>query len=284
MEGGPPCFPPGFTCPAVLRPRPREGPGGGYGALALSRPPSHARSPRRALCDSRRPARGPDGRASTPAGQRPRARKRPPVWAGPLSLAATRGVSFDFLSSGYLDVSVPPVAAGSPPQPACAGWVPPFGHPRIRGRVRLPGDYRGLPRPSSASRAKASAVRPGRPSRAAPGRFRGPRQINRIVSSLCGSQGARGEPRGPGCRGGAGRAARAAPRGVPPGASRLNEKRCVSSRSPPRGGLPRKEVIQPHVPVRLPCYDFTPLAAHTFGASAPFGFGRRLRVQETRVV
>ena len=31
--------------------------------------------------------------------------------------------------------------------------------------------------------------------------------------------------------------------------------------------LPRKEVIQPHVPVRLPCYDFTPLTLHTFGAS-----------------
>ena len=31
--------------------------------------------------------------------------------------------------------------------------------------------------------------------------------------------------------------------------------------------LPRKEVIQPHLPVRLPCYDFTPLALHTFDAS-----------------
>ena len=31
--------------------------------------------------------------------------------------------------------------------------------------------------------------------------------------------------------------------------------------------LPRKEVIQPHLPVRLPCYDFTPLTPHTFGAS-----------------
>ena len=48
--------------------------------------------------------------------------------------------------------------------------------------------------------------------------------------------------------------------------------------------LPRKEVIQPHVPVRLPCYDFTPLTLHTFDASAPRGFGRRLRVQTTRVV
>ena len=34
-----------------------------------------------------------------------------------------------------------------------------------------------------------------------------------------------------------------------------------------RINLPRKEVIQPHLPVRLPCYDFTPLTLHTFGAS-----------------
>ena len=25
------------------------------------------------------------------------------------------------------------------------------------------------------------------------------------------------------------------------------------------GFLPRKEVIQPHLPIRLPCYDFTPV-------------------------
>ena len=36
-----------------------------------------------------------------------------------------------------------------------------------------------------------------------------------------------------------------------------------------RINLPRKEVIQPHLPVRLPCYDFTPLTLHTFDASAP---------------
>ena len=35
--------------------------------------------------------------------------------------------------------------------------------------------------------------------------------------------------------------------------------------------LPRKEVIQPHLPVRLPCYDFTPLTLHTFDASVPRG-------------
>ena len=48
--------------------------------------------------------------------------------------------------------------------------------------------------------------------------------------------------------------------------------------------LPRKEVIQPHLPVRLPCYDFTPLTLHTFGASPLERLGRRLRVQTTRVV
>ena len=31
--------------------------------------------------------------------------------------------------------------------------------------------------------------------------------------------------------------------------------------------LLRKEVIQPHLPVRLPCYDFTPIAGPTFDSS-----------------
>src|SRR6516164_3946149 len=37
-------------------------------------------------------------------------------------------------------------------------------------------------------------------------------------------------------------------------------------RSVPSGcrGLPRKEVIQPQLPLRLPCYDFTPVASPTF--------------------
>src|SRR5919106_820247 len=33
--------------------------------------------------------------------------------------------------------------------------------------------------------------------------------------------------------------------------------------------LLRKEVIQPHLPVRLPCYDFTPIASPTFDGSLP---------------
>src|SRR6478752_1992090 len=35
--------------------------------------------------------------------------------------------------------------------------------------------------------------------------------------------------------------------------------------------LLRKEVIQPHLPVRLPCYDFVPIASPTFDGSIPQG-------------
>jgi hypothetical protein len=43
----------------------------------------------------------------------------------------------------------------------------------------------------------------------------------------------------------------------------------------------RKEVIQPHLPVRLPCYDFVPIADPTFDGSLPDGLGHRLRVLPT---
>ncbi len=39
----------------------------------------------------------------------------------------------------------------------------------------------------------------------------------------------------------------------------------------------RKEVIQPHLPVRLPCYDLTPVTDLTLGASL-IKLGQRLRV------
>ena len=37
----------------------------------------------------------------------------------------------------------------------------------------------------------------------------------------------------------------------------------------------RKEVIQPQVLLRLPCYDFTPIMSHTLGRCLPFGVGPR---------
>jgi hypothetical protein len=37
-------------------------------------------------------------------------------------------------------------------------------------------------------------------------------------------------------------------------------------RIPKNSKILRKEVIQPQVPLRLPCYDFTPIIDHTLGA------------------
>ena len=122
--------------------------------------------------------------------------------------------------------------------------------------MRLPRDYRGLPRPSSAPCAKASAVRPVY--------LRGPWPL-RLPIMKCSLE-----------------------KSLPLRAMRLSGcPACDSVRATGAGRcgdegvfcsiwtlwlrlfsyLPRKEVIQPHLPVRLPCYDFTPLAPHTFGAS-----------------
>ena len=46
------------------------------------------------------------------------------------------------------------------------------------------------------------------------------------------------------------------------GSCPLFELKCFSLRT----YLPRKEVIQPHLPVRLPCYDFTPVMKPTVDA------------------
>ena len=52
----------------------------------------------------------------------------------------------------------------------------------------------------------------------------------------------------------------------------------------PLNGLPRKEVIQPHLPVRLPCYDFVPIANPTFDHSPrKKRLGHGLRVLPTFV-
>ena len=46
----------------------------------------------------------------------------------------------------------------------------------------------------------------------------------------------------------------------------------------------RKEVIQPQVPLRLPCYDFTPVAEPTVVACLPCELAQRLRVNPTPMV
>jgi hypothetical protein len=42
---------------------------------------------------------------------------------------------------------------------------------------------------------------------------------------------------------------------------------CLQDKQAPLPILFRKEVIQPQVLLRLPCYDFTPIMSHTLGAS-----------------
>ena len=88
----------------------------------------------------------------------------PPVWPLPRSLATTYGISVDFSSSPYLDVSVQAV-------PLIHLWIQymmtgldpsriaPFGNLRINVCLRLPAAYRCLLRPSSALSAKAFPLR-----------------------------------------------------------------------------------------------------------------------------
>ncbi len=127
LEGGPPMFRQGFTCPALLVDC--------FRFIRTGLSPAMARLSRRfRLCRSNH-------------------------WPGPRSLATTSGVSVDVLSSGYLDVSVRRVRFpylwiqhGIP----LARWVSPFGNSRINACSRLPVTYRNVLRPSSPLSAKAS--------------------------------------------------------------------------------------------------------------------------------
>ena len=50
------------------------------------------------------------------------------------------------------------------------------------------------------------------------------------------------------------------------------------------GGFLRKEVIQPQVPLRLPCYDFTPVADPTVVGCLHCWLAHHLRVEPTPMV
>ena len=122
MGGGPPDFPQGSTCLAVLRILPLPS-GFGYGALALSG----------RLFQSRSPAFRARFRSPLPRDA------RIPVWALSLSLAATQEIDFSFSSSGYLDVSVPRVPLHALWIGAWMAEVPSAGFPHsdIRGSMDI---------------------------------------------------------------------------------------------------------------------------------------------------
>ena len=86
------------------------------------------------------------------------------VWPLPRSLATTYGISVDFFSSPYLDVSVQAVPLvllfySQHDIYSSSRWVSPFGYPRIADCFRLPVAFRRLLRPSSAPGAKAFPLR-----------------------------------------------------------------------------------------------------------------------------
>ena len=65
---------------------------------------------------------------------------------------------------------------------------------------------------------------------------------------------------------------------LPPARTRRSRQAALSA------DILRKEVIQPQVPLRLPCYDFTPVADPTVVACPPCGSAQRLRVEPTPMV
>ena len=164
MRGGPRGFRPGFPCPAVLRYLSRKAAqfrvrdcyplwSGFPSGSAITQ---LCNFPTRRQADQDRPY---NPRTTTTA-----VYHIARVWALPFSLATTQGVEVSFLSSGYLDVSVPQLASYVP-------YVFRHGYARITTREfphseipgskvgqHLPEAYRSRPRPSSALGAKASTV------------------------------------------------------------------------------------------------------------------------------
>ena len=167
-----------------------------------------------------------------------------------------------------------------------AGRVSPFGHPGITAHVQLPQAYRSLSRPSSPLDAKASTVcliafdlkfvsccAARRESGCTTGVDSShpvestrrsvlhhtihPSVVKEQIGPLEGRQ----------------------------TESDASEKRRVRATSEDFHAQPevgptrrsRKEVIQPQVPLRLPCYDFAPVTALAFGRLPPCGLLHGLR-------
>ncbi len=233
LPDGPGGFRRDYTCPALLR-MPR----GGQRLRLRGYHPLRRRFPGGLASPSSRRKRGP---------LQPRGRpKTPPVWAPPLSLATTRGIIGLFsLPAGTKMFQFPAFASPTKKRGyRQSRWVVPFGDPRIKGHLRLPADYRSLSRPSSPPRAKASAMRP-RITSTPPAKGR---EAVNLRSCLCRlSKIDRRNKR----RGGKGRRPGRSPR---KGATWTE-----------RGDLSRKEVFQPHLPVRLPCYDLAPITGIALG-------------------
>ena len=138
MRGGPRGFRPGFPCPAVLRYSRSEAQSfrlRGHYPLRRAVPST---SPTTELCNSPTRRQADQLEPYNPDTTTAAASHIASVWALPFSLATTQGVEVSFLSSGYLDVSVPQLASRT----LCIQvrvpahyhwWVSPFGNPGVIG-------------------------------------------------------------------------------------------------------------------------------------------------------
>ena len=135
MRGGPRGFRPGFPCPDVLRNSRSEAVQfrlrGRYPlrrAVPCTSPTTQlCNSPTRRQTDQLEPYNPPITTAAAYHVMR--------VWADPFSLATTQGVEISFLSSGYLDVSVPQLASSHPMySDASTSALPLVGFPIRRSR------------------------------------------------------------------------------------------------------------------------------------------------------
>ena len=139
MRDGPRGFRPGFPCPAVLRNFRSEA---DWFRLRGRYPLWRAvpcTSPTSQLCNSPTRRQTDQLKPYNPCVTTAAAYHVTQVWALPLSLATTQGVEVSFLSSGYLDVSVPQLASRT----LCIQvrvpahyhwWVSPFGNRGVKGR------------------------------------------------------------------------------------------------------------------------------------------------------
>ena len=197
------------------------------------------------------------------------------VWAVPCSLAATGGIEFSFFSSGYLDVSVPRVClrcgyvftawcqrvdAGGFPHSDTPGSKPTSGSPRHFGgcpvllRLLVPRHP-----PCALACLTASLVRMRAIASFSGVKFASPfQELARMFEDIWFSKTEFWAQ-------------------ILPKLNRTDEVH-GSPRARLSGGfwcrqdslagfLHRKEVIHPHLPVGIPCYDFTPIICPTLGSS-----------------
>ena len=135
MRGGPRGFRPGFPCPAVLRNSRSEAVQFRLRGRYPLRRAVPCTSPTTQLCNSPTRRQADQLKPYNPATTTAAAYHVATVWALPFSLATTQGVEVSFLSSGYLDVSVPQLASSHPMYSgASTSALPLVGFPIRRSR------------------------------------------------------------------------------------------------------------------------------------------------------